>query len=63
MCIRDSVQAYMQCLYAADAVRINRSTAEASKAQRDRAEEMLRTGSILSLIHISPAVLSRKNTQ
>lgn len=26
------VQAYMQCLYAADAVRINRSTAEASKA-------------------------------
>ena len=42
----DIVQAYMQCLYAADAVRINRSTAEASKAQRDRAEEMLRTGSI-----------------
>ena len=40
------VQAYMQCLYAADAVRINRSTAEASKAQSDRAEEMLRTGSI-----------------
>lgn len=40
------VQVYMQCLYAADAVRINRSTAEASKAQRDRAEEMLRTGSI-----------------
>ncbi len=40
------VQAYMRCLYAADAVRINRSTAEASKAQRDRAEEMLRTGSI-----------------
>ena len=40
------VQAYMQCLYAADAVRINRSSAEASKAQRDRAEEMLRTGSI-----------------
>lgn len=40
------VQAYMQCLCAADAVRINRSTAEASKAQRDRAEEMLRTGSI-----------------
>ena len=35
------VQAYMQCLYAADAVRINRSTAEASKALRDRAEEML----------------------
>ena len=40
------VQAYMQCLYAADAVRINRSTADASKAQRARAEEMLRTGSL-----------------
>ena len=40
------VQAYMQCLYAADAVRRNRSPAEASTAQRDRAEEMLRTGSI-----------------
>ena len=40
------VQAYMQGRNAADAVRINRSTAEASKAQRDRAEEMLRTGSI-----------------
>ena len=40
------VEAYMQALYADDAVRINRSTAEASKAQRDRAEEMLRTGSI-----------------
>ena len=40
------VQAYMQCLYAADAGRITRSTAEAAKAQRDRAEEMLRTGSI-----------------
>ena len=40
------VQAYMQCLYAAEAVTVNRSTADASKAQRDRAEEMLRTGSI-----------------
>ena len=40
------VQAYMRSLHAAQAVRINRSTAEASKAQRDRAEEMLRTGSI-----------------
>ena len=29
------VQAYMQCLYAADAVRINRSTAEASKGRLD----------------------------
>ena len=40
------VQAYMQCLYAAEAVAVNRSNAEASKAQRDRAEEMWRAGSI-----------------
>ena len=40
------VQAYMQCLYAAEAVTVNRSNAEASKAQRDRAEEMWRAGSI-----------------
>ena len=40
------IQAYMQCLYAAEAVTVNRSTAEASKAQRDRAEEMWRAGSI-----------------
>ena len=40
------VQAYMQCLYAAEAVAVNRSNAEASRAQRDRAEEMWKTGSI-----------------
>ena len=45
------VQAYMQCLYAAEAVTVNRSNAEASRAQRDRAEEiraeeMWRAGSI-----------------
>ena len=40
------VEAYMQCLYAADAVRINRSTADASRAQRDRAEAMWQAGSI-----------------
>ena len=40
------VQAYMQCLYAAEAVAVNRSNADASKAQRDRAEEMWRAGSI-----------------
>lgn len=40
------VQAYMQCLYAAEAVTVNRSTAEASKAQRDRAEAMWQAGSI-----------------
>lgn len=40
------IEAYMQCLYAADAVRINRSTADASRAQRDRAEAMWQAGSI-----------------
>lgn len=40
------VEAYMQCLYADEAVTVNRSTADASKAQRDRAEEMCRAGSI-----------------
>lgn len=40
------IQAYMQCLYAAESVIVNRSTADASKAQRDRAEEMWKAGSI-----------------
>ena len=40
------VQAYMQCLYADEAVTVNRSTAEASKARRDRAEAMWQAGSI-----------------
>lgn len=40
------VQAYMQCLYAYESVTVNRSTADASKVQRDRAEEMWRAGSI-----------------
>lgn len=40
------VQAYMQCLYAAEAVTVNCSTAEASKARRDRAEAMWQAGSI-----------------
>lgn len=40
------VQAYMQCLYAAESVTVSRSTADASKAQRDRAEEMWKAGSI-----------------
>ncbi len=40
------VRAYMQCLYAAEAVTVNRSTADASKAQRDRAEAMWKAGSI-----------------
>ena len=40
------VEAYMQCLYAMESVTVNRSTAEASKAQRDRAEQMWQAGSI-----------------
>ncbi len=40
------VEAYMQCLYAAEAVTVNRSTADASKLQRDRAEQMWLNGSI-----------------
>lgn len=40
------IQAYMQCLYAAESVTVSRSTAEASKVQRDRAEEMWKAGSI-----------------
>lgn len=40
------IGAYMQCLYAAEAVSVNISTAEASKAQRDRAEQMWLAGSI-----------------
>ncbi|MBR1705238.1 MAG: TolC family protein [Bacteroidales bacterium] len=40
------VQAYMQCLYAAEAVTVNESTVEASQAQRDRAEQMWKAGSI-----------------
>lgn len=40
------VEAYMQALYAAEAVGIAVSTAEASKAQRDRAEQMWQAGSI-----------------
>ena len=40
------VEAYMQALYASEAVEIAVSTAEVSRAQRDRAREMWRTGSI-----------------
>ncbi|MDE5707410.1 MAG: TolC family protein [Alistipes sp.] len=40
------VRAYMQCLYAAEAVGINRSTAEVSLARCERAEQMWRAGSI-----------------
>jgi outer membrane protein len=40
------VQTYMQVLYAYEAVRINENTVEVSKVQRDRAEELLKAGSI-----------------
>lgn len=40
------VQAYLQTLYAAEAVTIAESTAEISRAQRDRAVEMKAAGSI-----------------
>ncbi len=40
------VEAYLRCLYAADAVTVNESTVEAAQAQRDRAEQMWHTGSI-----------------
>lgn len=40
------VQTYLQVMYAIEAVRINENTVEVSKAQRDRAEELLKAGSI-----------------
>jgi outer membrane protein len=40
------IQAYMQVLYAYEAIRINENTMEVSKAQRDRAEELFKAGSI-----------------
>ncbi|RHJ92149.1 TolC family protein [Parabacteroides bouchesdurhonensis] len=40
------VQTYMQVLYAMEAIRINENTVEVSKAQRDRAEELLKAGSV-----------------
>ena len=40
------IQTYMQVLYAMESVRINQNTVEVSTAQRDRAVELLRAGSI-----------------
>ena len=40
------VRAYMQCLYAREAVTLNEQTSETSKAQRDRAEELCKVGAI-----------------
>lgn len=40
------VQTYLQVMYAMEAVRINENTVEVSKAQCDRAREMLKAGAI-----------------
>lgn len=40
------VQAYLQCLYAAESIKVNESTVEVAEAQRDRAEQMWKAGSI-----------------
>lgn len=40
------VQAYLQTLYAAEAVEVAAGTADVSRAQRDRAEQMWKAGSI-----------------
>lgn len=40
------VKAYMQCLYAGEAVKVSESTAEASKAQLDRALELKNAGEL-----------------
>lgn len=39
-------QAYVQVLYADEAVKINENTVEVSKAQRDRGEELMKAGSL-----------------
>ena len=44
------VQTYMQVLYALEAVRINQQTVEVSTAQRARAVELLRAGSISKVV-------------
>lgn len=40
------IRAYMQCLYAQEAVKLGESTAEASRIQRDRAVELQKAGSL-----------------
>lgn len=40
------VKAYMQCLYAGEAVKVSESTAESSKAQLDRAVELKEAGEL-----------------
>lgn len=46
------IQNYLQVLYAMESVRINENTVETSKAERDRAEELYKAGSI-SLVDFS----------
>lgn len=46
------VKAYMQCLYAAEAIKVSESTANASKAQLDRAIELKNAGE-LSKVDVS----------
>lgn len=43
------VQAYLQVMYAMESVRINENTVETAKAERDRAEELYKAGSISSV--------------
>ena len=43
------VQTYLQVMYAMESVKINENTVETSKAERDRAEELYKAGSISSV--------------
>ena len=43
------VQAYLQVMYAMESVKINENTVETAKAERDRAEELYKAGSISSV--------------
>ena len=43
------VQAYLQAMYAMESVKINENTVETAKAERDRAKELYKAGSISSV--------------
>ena len=47
------VQTYLQVMYAMEAVEINENTVETSKAERDRAEELYKAGSISAVIKLA----------
>ena len=47
------VQTYLQVMYAMEAVEINKNTVETAKAERDRAEELYKAGSI-SAVDLAP---------